>query len=108
LVGDNENYLIAKRQRDNDATIRFQYLLKSLGTIRLSSVVFIDALEDTDILQISKANLDKLYERVPKFERIFRLILQNAFIAQQQRINQNLSFTAMSMENITIFALFNS
>jgi len=55
---------------------------------------FIDALEDSELLQISKSNLDKLYERVPKFERFFRLILQNAFIAQQQRINQNLSFTA--------------
>lgn len=55
---------------------------------------FIDALEDTEVLQITKANLDKLYERVPKFERFFRLILQNAFIAQQQRINQNLSYTA--------------
>lgn len=55
---------------------------------------FIDALEDTEILQISKSNLDKLYEHVPKFERFFRLILQNAFIAQQNRINQNLSFTA--------------
>lgn len=58
------------------------------------STYFIDALEDTEILQISKANLDRLYERVPKFERFFRLILQNAFIAQQQRINQNLSYTA--------------
>ncbi len=55
---------------------------------------FIDALEDTEILQITKHNLDKLYERVPKFERFFRIILQNAFIAQQNRINQNLSFTA--------------
>ncbi len=55
---------------------------------------FIDALEDTEILQITKSDLDKLYDRVPKFERFFRLILQNAFIAQQQRINQNLSFTA--------------
>lgn len=55
---------------------------------------FIDALEDTEILQISKANLDQLYQRVPKFERFFRLIIQNAFIAQQQRINQNLSFSA--------------
>src|SRR5215218_1178692 len=55
---------------------------------------FIDALEDTDVLQISKLNLDRLFERVPKFERFFRLILQNAFIAQQQRINQNLSYTA--------------
>ncbi|MCK6608128.1 MAG: Crp/Fnr family transcriptional regulator [Flavobacterium sp.] len=55
---------------------------------------YIDALEDTEILQITKPNLDKLYERVPKFDRFFRLILQNAFIAQQNRINQNLSFTA--------------
>ncbi len=55
---------------------------------------FIDALEDTEVLQITKDNLGKLYERVPKFEKFFRLILQNAFIAQQNRINQNLSFTA--------------
>jgi len=55
---------------------------------------YIDALEDTELLQISKPHLDKLYQRVPKFERFFRIILQNAYIAQQQRINQNLSFTA--------------
>ncbi len=55
---------------------------------------YIDALENTELLQISKSNLDKPYERVPKFERFFRIILQNAYIAQQQRINQNLSFKA--------------
>jgi CRP-like cAMP-binding protein len=36
---------------------------------------FINALEDTEILQISKENLDRLYEKIPKFERFFRLIL---------------------------------
>ena len=66
----------------------FSFLTQSPATY------FIDALEDTEILQISKANLDKLFERVPKFERFFRLILQNAFIAQQKRINQSLSYTA--------------
>jgi CRP-like cAMP-binding protein len=55
---------------------------------------FIDALEETEVLQISKPNLDTLYERVPKFERFFRILFQNAFIAQQNRINQNLAFTA--------------
>jgi len=55
---------------------------------------FIDALEDSEVLQLSKENLELLYERVPKFERFFRLIFQNAFIAQQQRIDQNLSLTA--------------
>lgn len=54
----------------------------------------IDALEDSEVLQISKTNLDNLYTKIPKFERFFRLIIQNAFIAQQNRINQNLSFTA--------------
>jgi CRP-like cAMP-binding protein len=58
------------------------------------SIYFIEALEDTDILQISKDDLDNLYTQVPKFERFFRLILQNAFIAQQNRINQNLSLSA--------------
>lgn len=66
----------------------FSFLTQSPATY------FIDALEDSEILQISKANLDKLFEIVPKFERFFRLILQNAFIAQQQRINQNLSYSA--------------
>lgn len=55
---------------------------------------FIDALEDTEVLQITQPNLELLYQRVPKFERFFRLIIQNAFIAQQTRINQTLSYTA--------------
>ncbi|MBS0030404.1 Crp/Fnr family transcriptional regulator [Chitinophaga sp. 22321] len=59
-----------------------------------ASDYYIDALEDTELLQISKPDLELLYERVPKFERFFRILLQNAFIAQQRRINQNLSFTA--------------
>ncbi|SIN89124.1 Crp/Fnr family transcriptional regulator [Chitinophaga niabensis] len=54
----------------------------------------IDALEDTEVLQISKPDIDQLYEKVPKFERFFRIILQNAFVAHQQRIEQNLSFSA--------------
>lgn len=55
---------------------------------------FIEALEDTEVLQISKSNLDLLYQNVPKFERFFRLLLQNAYVAQEQRIVQNLSSTA--------------
>ncbi|GAA4780855.1 Crp/Fnr family transcriptional regulator [Olivibacter ginsenosidimutans] len=60
---------------------------------------FIDALEETEVLQITKPNLDLLYERVPKFERFFRIIIQNAFISQQIRINQNLSYTAEQRYN---------
>lgn len=59
-----------------------------------SGTFVIDALEDTDLLQIPKYDLEKLYESVPKFERYFRIIFQNTFVAHRQRINQNLSFTA--------------
>lgn len=53
----------------------------------------IDALEDSEVLQIQKQNLEELYHQVPKFERYFRIILQNAFIAHQQRILQNISLS---------------
>ena len=33
------------------------------------TIYFIDALEETELLQISKNNLEKLYREVPKFER---------------------------------------
>lgn len=52
------------------------------------------ALEDSEILQITKTDLDKLYLEVPKLERYFRQLIQNAYVAQQQRIDQNLSQTA--------------
>lgn len=54
----------------------------------------IDALEETEIWQIEKADLERLYDRVPKFNKLYRLLLQNAFVAQQQRISQNLSDSA--------------
>lgn len=52
------------------------------------------ATEKTEILQISKAHLDLLFEEVPKFERFFRIIFQNAYIREQVRVIQNLSLTA--------------
>lgn len=54
----------------------------------------IDALEDTEVIQIAYEDLERLYLEVPKLERFFRIQLQNAFVAQQQRIIGNLSKTA--------------
>ncbi|RPE09927.1 Crp/Fnr family transcriptional regulator [Chitinophaga lutea] len=58
------------------------------------SAYSIDALEDTRLLQITRPALERLYEKVPRLERFFRILLQNAFVAHQHRIHQNLSFTA--------------
>jgi CRP-like cAMP-binding protein len=54
----------------------------------------IDALEDSEVLSIEKPDLERLYAEVPKFERFFRILLQNAFIANQQRILSSISQTA--------------
>lgn len=54
----------------------------------------IEALEDTELLQITRPDLDRLYEKVPKMERFFRILFQNAFIAHMERIDQSLSLDA--------------
>lgn len=51
----------------------------------------LEALEPSTVLQISKEKIDLLYQRVPKFERFFRVLFQNAFVFHQNRINANLS-----------------
>ncbi len=54
----------------------------------------IKAMENTEVLQISKNDLELLYRQVPKFERFFRLLFQNAYITQRERINLTLSTPA--------------
>ncbi len=54
----------------------------------------IDCLEDTEVAQITKPDLEKLYQEVPKLERHFRILVQNAFIATTQRLSSTLSKSA--------------
>lgn len=54
----------------------------------------IDALEDTMILQISRDDLISLYKAAPKFNLIFRVLIENSFIKLQERLLQNISSTA--------------
>ncbi|MEM6380238.1 MAG: Crp/Fnr family transcriptional regulator, partial [Bacteroidota bacterium] len=41
-----------------------------------------------------KKKLDDIYEEIPEFNKLFRILLQNAFIAQQERIMSNISLSA--------------
>lgn len=54
----------------------------------------IDALEDSEILILSKSNQELLYEKVPKFERYFRTLIQNSTVASRQRVLDNLELSA--------------
>lgn len=61
---------------------------------KLPADMNIDALEDTVVLRITHADLIDLYLKAPKFDRIFRVLLENHFMLQQQRMLQLFSSTA--------------
>jgi CRP-like cAMP-binding protein len=54
----------------------------------------IDALEDCELLLLSKTAEEQLMEQVPKMERYFRILLQNSLIAYQRRLMGSMSQTA--------------
>jgi CRP-like cAMP-binding protein len=54
----------------------------------------VQAIEDSELLEIPFEHLEMVYEKVPKMERYFRVITQRAFVAFQQRIVQNNSMSA--------------
>ncbi len=58
------------------------------------AIIFIEAIENSSIFQLQKKDLDKLYTEIPKFERFFRIMMQNAYIREQLRVMQNLSLSA--------------
>ena len=58
------------------------------------ATIFLEAMEDTEVVMIERNAYEELMRNVPKFERMFRIILQNAFIAQQRRIIEDMSLPA--------------
>ena len=56
--------------------------------------LFIEVNEDAEVVEISKENQERMYTEVPKMERFFRIIIENSLVANQQRLIDNMSFTA--------------
>lgn len=54
----------------------------------------IEALEDTEMLLLPKSSQEELYQQVPKFERVFRILAEKSLVAYQQRLIDNLSLPA--------------
>ncbi|MEP1032515.1 Crp/Fnr family transcriptional regulator [Ekhidna sp.] len=54
----------------------------------------VQCLEKTMVAQFTYEALERLYDEVPGFERLFRIILQKAFAASQKRIILNHSVPA--------------
>ncbi|HSQ44466.1 MAG TPA: Crp/Fnr family transcriptional regulator [Ginsengibacter sp.] len=58
------------------------------------SLFNIEALENCELLLITKPSMDLLLEKIPAFERYFRILIQNNLIATQKRLMGTLSETA--------------
>ena len=56
--------------------------------------LFIEVLEDADVVLLSKENQEQLYFEIPKLERFFRILIENSLVAHQERLMDNLSLTA--------------
>ena len=56
--------------------------------------LFIDALEESDVLLIDVVSYEKLCTSVPKFERYFRILLQNNYVATHRRVLSSISKSA--------------
>jgi len=54
----------------------------------------VQCIENTQLVQFTYENLEVLYKEIPKLERLFRKIVERAFVASQKRIIRNFSLTA--------------
>lgn len=63
-------------------------------TTREPAMLHIEALEESVIIELTREAFDQLLVKVPKFERFFRIIMQNSYVREQVRMLQNLSLTA--------------
>lgn len=54
----------------------------------------IEALEDCELLMITKPSWDLMLDKIPTLERYFRILVQNSLIATQRRLMGSISETA--------------
>jgi len=55
------------------------------------AIYTIEALEDSELLLLSRPAEEQLLQKIPKFEKYFRILLQNSLIATQRRLISSLS-----------------
>lgn len=66
------------------------------------SLLYIQALEETTVLTISKVNLEKAYAAIPKLERVFRIITEKLFIAIERKNEHYIKMTSKERYHVFI------
>lgn len=59
-----------------------------------SALYNIEALEDSEVLNLTKPAMDDLMDQLPPLERYFRLLMQNNIVALQRRVIAYMSLSA--------------
>jgi CRP-like cAMP-binding protein len=57
-------------------------------------ILFIQAMETTEVVQITNTDLNALFLEIPKLERMFRILTENAYVETQNRVMEGLSLSA--------------
>jgi len=63
------------------------------------AMLTIEALADSTIFRLQRNDWETLLAAVPKFEKYFRVLMQNAYTREQLRVIQNLSIAAEERYN---------
>lgn len=59
------------------------------------SFMYIETLEDCELLLLSRASKERLLEQVPKLERMFRLMIQRHLSVVQGRLFKTITYSAL-------------
>jgi len=83
-------------QKGNEHVLQFapeDWWTGDMGSVMKGTpaTLHVDALEDSLVLRMERNDLEALFVRIPKFERFFRILVTNAFIAAQARLLSTIS-----------------
>jgi CRP-like cAMP-binding protein len=70
-------------------TDMFSFISQKPGTI------YIDAIEVSEIILLSRADQLDIFEKIPGFERYFRILTENSLVSYRKRVIDGLSLTAI-------------
>ena len=97
LEGCFRMYLVDEKGKEHNLQFAIEnWWIGDLGSFHSEepSKLYVEAIENSTILQIEKEDQIKLYVNYPKFDRIFRVLAENSMMGLQRRILQNISSTA--------------
>ena len=95
--GALRSYEIDSRGNENVLQLAFEdHWTSDLRSfiLRSKSKIYVETIEDSELLLLSHSNLEALYLDVPRIERFFRKLYEKAYVHSQERIQTALHVPA--------------